>query len=70
MSHHRGVATADELPNFVKDAFAVDAFVYRTPLHNDCYSQQDLLTDILLETGKNKENLLLCTRETFSKNNG
>lgn len=53
LSYHRGVAAADELANLMKDAFAVDAFVYGAPLHDDGYSQQDLLANVLLETGEN-----------------
>lgn len=37
----------------MKDAFTVDTFVYGAPLHNDGYSQQDLLANVLLETGEN-----------------
>lgn len=36
----------------MKDAFTVDAFVHGAPLHDDGYSQQDLLADVLLEAGK------------------
>lgn len=49
-SHHCGVPAAYELPDLVKDAFAVDRFVQRAPLHDDRHRQQDLLADILLQT--------------------
>lgn len=55
LSYHCGVATANELSDLVKDAFAVDAFVQRAPLHDDRHSQQDLLADVLLETERNGE---------------
>lgn len=55
-SYHRGVATADELPDLMKDAFTVDTFVYGAPLHDDGYSQEDLLANILLETGDKEWN--------------
>lgn len=38
----------------MKDAFTVDTFVYGAPLHDDGYSQQDLLANVLLETGGEK----------------
>lgn len=49
-SYHGRVAAADELPDLVKDAFTVDAFVHGAPLHDDGNSQQDLLANVLLET--------------------
>lgn len=52
LSYHGGVAAADELPDLVKDAFAVDTFVHGASLHDDGDSQQDLLTNVLLETGE------------------
>lgn len=39
----------------MEDAFTVDTFVYGAPLHDDGYSQQDLLAHVLLETGKKNE---------------
>lgn len=39
----------------MKDALTVDAFVHGAPLHDDGYSQQDLLANVLLETGGKKE---------------
>lgn len=49
VSYHWGVPAADELADLMEDAFAVDAFVQRTSLHDDRHSQQDLLTDVLLQ---------------------
>lgn len=49
LCYHCGVPAADELADLVEDAFAVDAFVQRASLHDDGHSQQDLLTDVLLQ---------------------
>lgn len=47
-SYHCRVPTTDELSNLVKDAFTVDRFVERAPLHDDRHCQKDLFTDIFL----------------------
>lgn len=71
-SYHRGVATADELTDLMKDAFTVDTFVYGAPLHDDGYSQKDLLANVLLETGEKEWNqrceyIEEKKKKTFSK---
>lgn len=54
-THHCGVAATNELADFVEDALAVDGLIQRAPLHDDCHSQQDLLTDILLKATGQRE---------------
>lgn len=61
VSYHCGVTAADELSDFMKDAFAVDAFVQRASLHNDGHGQQDLLSDILLQAAGNRETFDDCS---------
>lgn len=51
LPHHCGVPAADEVSDLVEDAFTADGFVQRAALHDDGHSQQDLLTDVLLQTG-------------------
>lgn len=55
LPHHCGVPAADELADLMKDAFAIDTFVQRASLHDDSHSQQDLLTDVLLQTDGREE---------------
>lgn len=53
-SHHCGVAAADELADFVKDALAVDGLIQGAALHDDGHGQEDLLPNVLLQAGEER----------------